>query len=111
MKSSVEVPIDTFARSIPWRGILCGRPSVCVRRIVGILRAVGHTGDEFRSYLADFRRLKRLTTRVRSLRSKFNWHCERVDKSKSPGLDGLSYEFYLRMSHIFVPIFTVVFNN
>ena len=30
---------------------------------------------------------------------------------KSPGLDGLPYEVYLRMSHMFVPILTDMFNH
>ena len=31
--------------------------------------------------------------------------------NKSPGLDGLPYEVYLRMSHMFVPILTDMFNH
>ena len=36
---------------------------------------------------------------------------KQVDLNKSPGLDGLSNELYLRMSHMFVPILTNVFNQ
>ena len=64
---------------------------------------------EFRSYLADFPalgRLKWLVARVWLLNAKsvMCW-------SRSPGLDGLPYEEYLRMSHMFVPILTDIFNH
>ena len=35
---------------------------------------------------------------------------KQVSLNKSPGLDGLPYEVYLRMSHMFVPILTDMFN-
>ena len=36
---------------------------------------------------------------------------KQVGLNKSPGLDGLPYEVYLRMSHIFVLILTDMFNH
>ena len=36
---------------------------------------------------------------------------KQVDLNKSPGLDSLPYEVYLRMSHMFVPILTDMFNH
>ena len=36
---------------------------------------------------------------------------KQVGFNKSPGLDGLSYEVYLRLSHMFVPILTDMFNH
>ena len=36
---------------------------------------------------------------------------KQVGLNKSPRLDGLPYEVYLRMSHMFVPILTDVFNH
>ena len=36
---------------------------------------------------------------------------KQVGLYKTPGLDGLPYEVYLRMSHMFVPILTDVFNH
>ena len=36
---------------------------------------------------------------------------KQVGLNKSPGLDGLLYEEYLRMSHMFAPILTNVFNH
>ena len=68
----------------------------------------------FRSYLADFPRL--------GAAEAASWEgvvtvCEvrdalkQVGLNKSPGLDGLPYEVYLRMSHMFVPILTDMFNH
>ena len=36
---------------------------------------------------------------------------KQVRLNKSSGLDGLPYEVYLRMLHMFVPILTDVFNH
>ena len=36
---------------------------------------------------------------------------KQVGLNESPGLDGLPYEVYLRMSHMFVPILTDMFNH
>ena len=36
---------------------------------------------------------------------------KQVSLNKSPGLDGLRYDVYLRMSHMFVPILTDVFKH
>ena len=36
---------------------------------------------------------------------------KQVGLNKSPGLDGLPYEMYLRLPHMFVPILTDMFNN
>ena len=69
---------------------------------------------EFRSYLADFPRLGAAEAagcegvvaecEVRDA-------LKQVGLNKSPGLDGLPYEVYLRMSHMFVPILTDMFNH
>ena len=69
---------------------------------------------EFRSYLADFPHLG--VAEVASCEGVVT-ECEvrdalkQFDLNKSPGLDGLPYEVYLRMSHIFVPILTDMFNH
>ena len=70
--------------------------------------------QEFRNYLADFPHLGEAEApscegvvteyEVRSA-------LKQVGLNKSPGLDGLPYEVYLRMSHMFVPILTDVFNH
>ena len=69
---------------------------------------------EFRSYLADFPRLG--VAEAASCEGVVT-ECEvhdalkQVGLNKSPGLDGLPYEVYLRMSHMFVPILTDMFNH
>ena len=69
---------------------------------------------EFRSYLADFPRLR--VAKAASCEGVVT-ECEvrdalkQVGLNKSPGLDGLPYEVYLGMSHMFVPILTDVFNH
>ena len=69
---------------------------------------------EFRSYLADFPRLG--AAEAAGCEGVVT-ECEvrdalkQVGLNKSPGLDGLPYEVYLRMSHMFVPILTDMFNH
>ena len=70
--------------------------------------------QEFCNYLADFPLLEEaeasscegVVTEC-EVRSSLN----QVGLNKSPGLDGLPYEVCLKMSHIFVPILTNVFNH
>ena len=69
---------------------------------------------EFRSYLADLPRLG--VAEAANCEGVFT-ECEvrdalkQVGLNKSPGLDGLPNEVYLRMSHMFVPILTDMFNH
>ena len=70
--------------------------------------------QEFRSYLADFPRLRDAeAARCEGVIAE----CEvcdalkQVGLNKSPGLDSLPYEVYLRLPHMFVPILTDVFNH
>ena len=53
--------------------------------------------QEFRSYLADISRLSEAL--------------KQVGPNKCPGLDGLLYEVYLKMSHMFVPNLMDLFNH
>ena len=95
--------------------------SACWDRAVRFVRLSRHTFEiallavqEFRNYLVDFPRLGEAEAasyegivtecEVRSA-------LKQVGLNKSPGLDGLPYEVYLRMSHMFVPILTDVFNH
>ena len=70
--------------------------------------------QEFRSYLADFPRFG--AAEAASVESVVT-ECEvrdalkKVGLNKLPGLDGLPYEVYLRMSQMFVPILTNMFNH
>ena len=61
---------------------------------------------EFRSYLADFPRLG-----AAEAASCEGDALKQVGLNKSPRLDGLPYEVYMRMSHMFVPILTDMFNH
>ena len=69
---------------------------------------------EFCSYLADFPCLG--VAEAASCEGVVT-ECEvrdalkKVGLNKSPGLDGLPYEVYLRMSHMFVPILMDMFNH
>ena len=69
---------------------------------------------EFCSYLADFPRLG--AAEAASCEGVIT-ECEvcdvlkQVGLNKSPGLDGLPYEVYFRMLHVFVPILTDMFNH
>ena len=58
---------------------------------------------EFCSYLADFLRLGYWMWSL--------WRMKQVGLNMSTGLDGLPLEVYLRMSHIFAPILTDMFNH
>ena len=69
---------------------------------------------EFRSYLADF---PRLGVAEAACCEGLITECEvcdalkQVGLNKLLGLDGLPYEVYLRMSHMFVPILTDMFDH
>ena len=70
--------------------------------------------QEFRSYLANFPHLEEEeAASCKSLVTECEVHdaLEQVGLNKSPGLDGLPNQVYLRMSHIFVPIQTDLFNH
>ena len=70
--------------------------------------------QEFRSYLTDFPRLG--AAEAGGCEGVIT-ECEvrdalkQVGLNKSPGLDSLLYEVYLRLSHMFVPIMTDMFNH
>ena len=70
--------------------------------------------EQFDTYLADFSRLS--TTEAARCEGGITEDevieaLKRVGLNKSPGIDGLPYEVYLRLSHIFVPLLTVLFNS
>ena len=69
--------------------------------------------QEFHNYLANFLRLGE--AEAASCDGEVTEHevrnvLKRIGLNKSPRLDGLLYEVYLRMSHMFVPILTDMFN-
>ena len=67
---------------------------------------------EFRRYLADFPCLQAEDASCEGLVTKCEVHdaLKQIGLKKLPGLDGLLYEVYLRMLHMFVPIPTDAFN-
>ena len=70
--------------------------------------------QEFRNYLVDFPRLgeaKAASCEGAVTECEVRSALKQVGLNKSPGLDGLSYEVYLRMSHMFAPILMDVFNH
>ena len=70
--------------------------------------------QEFCNYLADFPRLGEAeAASCEGVITECEVHSalKQVSLNKSPGQDGLPYEVYLRMSHMFVPILTDVFNH
>ena len=70
--------------------------------------------QEFRDYLADFPRLgeaEAASCEGAVTECEVRSAMKQVGLNKSPGLDGLPYEVYLRMSHMFAPILTNVFNH
>ena len=70
--------------------------------------------QEFHNYLADFPRLGEVEA-AGCDGMVTEWEiCDVLKQgglNKSPGLDGLLYEVYLRMSHMFIPILTDMFNH
>ena len=67
--------------------------------------------QEFRSYLADFPRLGAAGCEGVVTECEVRDALKQVGLNKSPGLDGLPSEVYLRMSHMFVLILTDMFNH
>ena len=70
--------------------------------------------QELRDYLADFPRLEEAeaaSCEAAVTECEVRSALKQVSLKKSPGLDGLPYEVYLRMSHMFVPILMDVFNH
>ena len=68
----------------------------------------------FRSYLADFPRLgaaEAASCEGVVTECKVRDELKQVGLNKSPVLDGLPYEVYLRLSHMFVPILTDMFKH
>ena len=61
---------------------------------------------EFCSYLAEAASCEGVVTECEVYDA-----LKQVGLNKSPGLDSLPYEVYFRMSHMFVPILTDMFNH
>ena len=87
-----------------FRAYFCDRPARCPDFPV----------QEFRSYLSDFCRLREAeAASCEGLVTECKVHdaLKQVGFNKSSGLEGLSYEVYLRRPHMIVPILTDMFNH
>ena len=70
--------------------------------------------QEFRNYLADFARLwVAEAASCEGVVTECDVHdvLKQVGLNKSPGLNGLPYVVYLRLSHMFLPILTDIINH
>ena len=70
--------------------------------------------QEFRRYLANFTRLQEaeaISDEGLVTECEVRDALKQVDLNKSPGLNGLPYEVYLRLPHRFVPFQTDIFNH
>ena len=77
-------------------------------------REPGLSSAQFDTYLADFPRLSATEAagcegciKEEEIRDAL----KSVGLDKSPGIDGLPYEVYLRLSHMFVPLLATIYNN
>ena len=120
MKKKCEgSPIGTSRLSRPQMGDCCNRVVRCVmpfERTFGIALPAAQISRS-RSFVAILRTppalgwLKRLAAKEVVTECEVRDALKQVSLNKSPGLDGLPYEVYLRMSPMFVPILTDVFNH
>ena len=111
-------PMGTSSSSSPLMCTRNGRTVRCAepfgRTSVIALPAVLFSWFEFRSYFADFpclREAEAASCEGLITECKVRDASKQVGLNKSPGLDGLPYEIYLSMSHVFVPILTDVFKR
>ena len=77
-------------------------------------REPGLSSAQFDTYLADFPRLS--ATEVAGCEGRIKEEeireaLKSVGLDKSPGIDGLPYEVYLRLSHMFVPLLATTYDN
>ena len=77
-------------------------------------REPGLSSAQFDAYLADFPRLS--ATEAAGCEGlikeeEIRVALKSVGLDKSPGIDGLPYEVYLRLSHMFVPLLATIYNN
>ena len=74
----------------------------------------GLSSAQFDTYLADFPRLsvtEAAGCERRIKEEEIRDALKSVGLDKSPGIDGLPYEVYLRLSHMFVPLLATIYNN
>ena len=77
-------------------------------------REPGLSSAQFDAYLADFPRLSATEAagcEGRIKEEEIRDALKSVGLDKSPGIDGLPYEVYLRLSHMFVPLLATTYDN
>ena len=77
-------------------------------------REPGLSSSQFDTYLADFPRLSATEAagcEGRIKEEEIRDALKSVGLDKSPGIDGLPYEVYLRLSHMFVPLLATTYDN
>ena len=97
-----------------WMGACCGRVVRCTTLFERISVIALPAVPEFRSYLADVPHLsaaKPTGCEVVVIEREVRNALKQVSLNKSPRLDGWPYVVYLRLSHMFVPILTYMFNH
>ena len=77
-------------------------------------RETGLSSAQFHTYLADFLRLSATEAagcESRITEDEVREALKSVGLDKSPGIDGLPYEVYFRLSHMFVLLLATIYNN
>ena len=77
-------------------------------------REPGLSSAQFDTYLVDFPRLSATEAagcEGRIKEEEIRDALKSVGLDKSPGIDGLPYEVYLRLSHMFVPLLATIYDN
>ena len=77
-------------------------------------REPGLSSAQFDTYLAEFPRLSATEAagcEGRIKEEEIRDALKSVGLDKSPGIDGLPYEVFLRLSHMFVPLLATIYNN
>ena len=77
-------------------------------------REPGLSSAQFDTYLADFPCLSATEAagcEGRIKEEEIREALKSVELDKSPGIDGLPYEVYLRLSHMFVPLLATIYDN
>ena len=77
-------------------------------------REPGLSSARFDAYLADFPRLEETEAAGCEgpiTEDEIRQALKSVGTDKTPGIDGLPYEVYLRLSHMFVPLLATIYNN
>ena len=112
-------PIGISIPSRPRIGACCDRITRCVTPFghTFVIALLAVLISRFRSFAGilptspTLGRLKQLVCEGVATECEVRDALKQVSLKKSPGLDSLPYEVYLRLSHMYVPILTDMFNH